>query len=131
VYPELQSGRMFWFSTFEIGPRVMLTLPLRWKALNISMSNNLCGWTSRPDPATETTFYHRQFSDFINSVHRNLRFGFIDLFDHTEIFISAPNLKERGPSLGYRFKYFGYDQQPKVMFVMHSFNLRWQLGKKK
>jgi len=130
IYPELQSGRMFWFTSLETGPEVMFTIPSKSKLFKIKVSNSLAGWTSRPEPSTETTFYSLKFTDFFRNAHSNMKFGSFELFNHTNFEIEMVN-PEKKLSLAYEFEYFGYYQAPKYFFMLHSINLKWKIGKNK
>jgi hypothetical protein len=130
-FPELQSGNMFWLTSLETGPKVMLTIPFNDKLFNIKVSNSIAGWTSRPAPATETTFYSHKFTDFPRNAHSNLKFGSFGLFNHTDFEIEMVSTKEKKLSLAYEFEYFGYYHEPKYFFLIHSINLKWKIGKNK
>jgi hypothetical protein len=130
-YSELQSGHMFWFTSLETGPEIILTLPFKSKLFKLKISNSLAGWTSRPEPSTETMFYSHKISDFASNAHSNMKFGSYGLFDHTNFKIEMLNAREKKPSLAYQFEYFGYYQAPKYLLLLHSINLKWKIGKNK
>ncbi len=128
LYPELQSGHMFWFTSIEIGPQVVFTLPFRSRFFRITFSNSLAGLTSRPELATETYFYSLEFRDFIRNSHSNLKFGSFNLFNHTCFDIEQKRKRDKRVSIAYEFEYFGYYKEPVVYYINHSFNLKWKLG---
>lgn len=129
LYPYLQSGHMFWFTSIEFGPRIKLVLPIKTKIFNITFSNSLAGWTSRPDPGTETYFYSLKFTDFVNNAHSDLNFGSFDLFNHTNLEIEIVSVKDKRLSFAYEFEYFGYYDDPKLSYMAHSINMIWRVGK--
>jgi len=129
LYPELQSGHMFWFTSIEIGPQFILTLPLKTRKIKFTFSNSLAGFTSRPEPATESYYYSLTFSDFITNAHSNLEFGSYNLFNHTNFEIELINNKKKRLSIAYEFEYFGYYKEPRLSFISHSLNLIWKIGK--
>lgn len=131
MYPELQSGKMFWFTSLEAGPRFMATIPFRNKLFKVMVANSIAGWTSRPQPATETTFYFREFSDFVRNAHSDLKFGSYNLFNHTNIEIEWINAKDKKLSVAYEFEYVGYYKNPDFSYVVHALNLKWKIGKKR
>lgn len=131
MYPELQSGKMFWFTSLEAGPRFMATIPFRNKLFKVVVANSIAGWTSRPQPATETTFYSREFSDFVRNAHSDLKFGSYNLFNHTNMEIEWINAKDKKLSASYEFEYVGYYKNPDFSYVVHALNLTWKIGKKK
>ena len=120
---------MFWFTSIEIGPQLVLTLPIKSKQIKITFSNSLAGLTSRPEPSTETYYYSLKLSDFITNAHSNLKFGSYNLFNHTHIRIELMNNKGKRLSFAYEFEYFGYYQNPKLSYLNHSVNLKWKIGK--
>ncbi len=129
LYPELQSGHMFWFTSIEAGPRLLATIPFKSKIFKLTVTNSLAGWTSRPRPATETYFYSLQFSDFVNNAHSDLTFGSYDRFNHTILEIDMLPKQGKRLSLGYQFEYFGYFHDPKLSYLSHSLILKWKTGK--
>lgn len=128
-YPDLQSGHMFWFTSIEIGPQILFTLPVKDRKIEIILSNSLAGYTSRPDPGTETYFYSLRFSDFISNVHSNLQFGSFNKFNHTNIVAKLQPSRNKRLFLAYEFEYFGYYNNPKLNYLSHSLNLNWKIGK--
>lgn len=129
LYPFLQSGHLFWFTSLEVGPQLMLTLPLRNKLFRITFSNSLAGWSSRPAFSPETYFYTLKISDFISNAHRDLKFGINNLFNHTQLEIERVTETSKRLQLSYGFEYFGYYQTPKIYYLSHSLNLKWKIGK--
>jgi len=126
-YSELQGGRLFWFSTIEIGPRIQYVLPYKSGILNIDFSNSLAGFTSRPEVSTETYYYDFSFSEFISVAHQDLTFGSFNLFNRTKFGVAiAPN-SWRHLKIGYNFEYFGYYKEPTLSFICHSINLNWKI----
>jgi len=129
LYPYLQSGHMLWFSSLEIGPRILFSTPIKNKLFKFTFSNSLAGWASRPEPGTETYFYSLKFSDFFNNAHSNLMFGSFDLFNHTSLEIEMKNTSGKRLSFAYEFEYFGYYNDPRLSYIAHSINLNWRVGK--
>jgi hypothetical protein len=127
-YPELQSGHMFWFTSLETGPEVMLTIPFKSKLFKLKVSNSIAGWTSRPEPATETMFYSKTLTDFASNAHSHMKFGSYGLFNHTHMEIEMLNATEKKLSIAYQFEYFGYYQTPEYLLLLHSINLKWTIG---
>lgn len=131
IYPELQSGHMFWFSIIDIGPKAVYRMPIGNKNFKISLSNSIAGFASRPVPSTETHFYSFQFSDFLTNAHKNLEFGSFDLFNHTNFEFEWLKVNKKRLSIAYEFEYFGYYKDPKLSYLTHAINLYWKLGKHK
>jgi hypothetical protein len=128
-YSELQGGRLFWFSTIEIGPKLLYTIPTKSNIFEISFSNSLAGFTSRPEPGTETYFYEFNISEFASTVHQNITFGSYNVFNRTFVEIEVINKEKKRLSFGYQFEYFDYLISPRLTFMNHSINLKWKLGK--
>ena len=51
LYPELQSGHMFWLSSYEVGPRFQISLPLKNRRLQYCPVNITC----QPEFKTRST----------------------------------------------------------------------------
>ena len=128
-YPELQGGRLYWFTALELGPRISYILPVKNKEIHITFSSSLAGFTSRPEPSTETYFYSFGLSEFISSAHRDMKFGSFNLFNRTRFDVELANLKAGRFSLTYGFEYFGYFQDPRLSFMNHSLKLKIKFGK--
>ena len=131
LYPEVQSGHMFWFTFIDVGPKANFTLPIKGKEYQFTLSNSIAGFASRPLPSTETYYYSLAFSDFVQNAHSNLKFGAFNLFNHTQVEIERLNLNEKGLALAYAFEYFGYYENPELNYLTHSIILRWYIGKHK
>jgi len=130
LYPELQSGHMFWFTFIDFGPRLYSEFKLKSKRIRITFSSAVAGLVSRPVPATESHFYSLSFSDFVTNPHKDLKFGSLDLIEHIDLGITLVNFNKKKMSAGYGFQYFGYNDDPRLDYLTHSVNLYWTLGKK-
>jgi len=120
---------MFWFTTMEIGPQVILTLPIKSKKLRLTISNSIAGLTSRPDPSTESYYYSLTFSDVLNNSHHKLRFSPFYDFNHSSIDIELINKVKKRLTFGYSFDYLAYYKNPNFSTMNHSINLKWKIGK--
>jgi hypothetical protein len=130
LYPELQSGHMFWISSYETGPRLELSVPMKKKLLHISLSTSLLSLNSRPEYTTEEYYYSLTFSDFVRNPHSNMTFGSWNLFNHTDLRIEWIQ-PEKGFSIAYEFEFMGYWDEPAFRYIAHSVNLNWKIGNKK
>jgi len=129
LYPELQSGHMFWLSAWEIGPRIKFKVPYRSRSFNISFSNSLLGLSSRPLPGTESYYYSLKLSDFLQNAHQNIKFGTLNTYNHSTLQVEMHSNKYQRLSYSYEVEYFGYYQAPKISILLHSISFRWKLGK--
>lgn len=130
LYPELQSGHMLWFSSYEAGLRFWGSYPLKSKLLTVSLASSLLNLTSRPQSSPESYFYSLTFNDFVSNVHSDMKFGSPGDFLHYQVHVLFSGFG-RGFSMGYQFEYMGYTEQPEYQYLIHSINLAWQLGNKK
>ena len=126
-YSELQGGRLFWFSTIEIGPRMEFEFPYKSWVLTFDISNSLAGFTSRPEPSTETYYYEFSFSEFISVANQDLSFGLFDLFNRTKFGMTIQRDSWKRLTLGYCFEYFGYYKGPTLSFINHSLSINWKI----
>lgn len=129
LYPELQSGHMFWNTSFEVGPQIIVKKRIKNKLLNIRFSNSLIGWISRPEPSTEEYYYALAISDFISNAHSNLKFGSLNMFNHTNIEVKMNNENKKKLSFSFELDYWGYYPKPKLSMLSYSFNLNWKIRK--
>lgn len=130
LYPELQSGQMFWFSSYEAGPRFEAELPVRKNTLLLTGSAALAGIQSRPEYQTESYYYSSTTMDFITKPHEGMTVGFPVRFNHVEIGLELVRPGKRF-SLGYAFKYLGFRDEPSFQYVSQSIDLTWKIGTKK
>lgn len=64
LYPELQAGYMFWMSSYEVGPEVLYSRPLRNSILHFALGGSLAGFYSRPGRQAEEYYYSLRLADF-------------------------------------------------------------------
>ncbi|MDF1698869.1 MAG: hypothetical protein P1U56_23650 [Saprospiraceae bacterium] len=128
-YSELQGGRLFWFSSNEVGIRLRYIMPFKSKKIAITLSNSLAGFAARPEPGTETHYYTFSFSEFFSTAHQNATFGFVDAFFRSKLEIELLQQENRRFSIAYQFEYFGYYDAPTLSFLNHSINLKYRIGK--
>ncbi|MCP4123168.1 MAG: hypothetical protein GY751_15550 [Bacteroidetes bacterium] len=129
LYPELQSGHMFWFSSMELGASLGFQVPVKERTLKFGFTNSIAGFGSRPVPGTETHFYTLDFKSFFRNAHSNLTFGSYNLFDHTTGSLDVISQKGKRFSFGYRIEYFGYYKEPQLSYISHAVSLKWRVGK--
>lgn len=130
LYPELQSGHMLWFSSYEAGIKLWGTYPVSTKLLTVSFASSILNLTSRPQSSPETYFYSLTFNDFVSNVHSDMKFGSLGDFQHYQLYLVLSGFG-KGFGIGYQFEYMGYNTQPEYQYLIHSINLIWQLGNKK
>ena len=129
LYPELQSGHMMWFSSYELGPRLLVSLPVQGKTVNFELSGSLASYNSRPEPVTEQYYYSLTFADFVKNPHSNMEFGSLNQYGHIHFIAQFPN-PDRKLSFAYEFEFFTYVKAPSFSYMTHSITLNWKLGKK-
>lgn len=130
LYPELQSGHMFWFSSYELGPRVLVSAPVKSRILNISLSGSVAGLNSRPDRTSEEYYYSLTFSDFAGNPHSNMKFGSVNVFNHFHLMVEWV-IPDKKFTVGYAYEYIGYGEFPAFRYSLHSIELNWVIGNHK
>ena len=130
LYPELQSGHMFWVSSYETGPRFQISLPLKSRILHVILSTSVVSLNSRPEYITEQYYYSLTFSDFASNPHSNMTFGSMNQYNHTDLTVELIR-SGKGFSFAYEFEFMGYFDTPAFRYMAHSVNLNWILGYKK
>ena len=129
LYPELQSGHMLWFSSYETGAELRASVPLEQRLFTISVASSLFALNSRPQTSPESYFYSLTFNDFVSNVHSHMKAGSIDIYQHFQIKLALSNINRRF-RIGYGFEYQGYSRTPKYQYLTHSVNLIWRVGNK-
>jgi hypothetical protein len=129
LYPELQSGHMLWFSSYETGVKIWASHPLESKLLTVSLASSLFSVNSRPQSSPETYFYSLTFNDFVSNVHSDMKFGSLKEFWHFQTQLALSGLG-KNLSIAYQFEYMGYSEYPEYQYMIHSINLIWQVGNK-
>lgn len=128
-YPELHGGRLYWFSSLEIGPQITYKISPKDYQVNICFSNSLVGFTSRPEHTSEPYYYSFSLAEFFNVANQKLDFGLINKFNRTKLEIELNRDSWKRFSIGYTFEYYGYYQEPKLVYLCHSLNLNWKINR--
>ena len=129
LYPELQSGHMFWFTTIEMGPKFQGSIDMGERELFIKASISMYGLTSRPVDDPEQYYYSLSLGDVLSESFSNMQFGSNNKFNHTFFEIDYTNQNRNKIILGYAFEYFGYYDDPSFSYMTNSIVLKWPLGK--
>lgn len=129
LYPELQSGHNYWFSFVDLGPKIIAKVNLLDIPLRVSFSNSIAGLGSRPkvNPQSESHFYSLNFFDWLSDMNSNFEFGSFNLLNHSNLEIEFISILKDGLSIEYEFEYYGYFNNPKLDYISHGINLRWNL----
>ena len=130
LFPFLQSGKMFWTSSWDLGPKLMVSLPYKNKIIGISLSNSIAGCVSRPEMKTEEYYYSLSLADFVRNPYTNMTLGFQNVMNHTNVIVELTD-KNKRRSVNYEFEYLGYMNEPMFRYVSHSINLKWKIGNEK
>jgi len=129
LYPELQSGHMFWFSSYELGPQLLVDVLVKEKRINFELSFSLAGLNSRPEPATEQYYYSLTFADYVKNPHSNMSFGSVNQYGHIH-FVAQLSDPDRSTAFAYEFEFFNYRTEPMFKYISHAITFQWKLGKK-
>ena len=128
IYPEMQSGHLYWRSAFEIGPRLIASIPFQDRAVVITLGTAIASLGSRPMERTELYHYSTTMVDFISSPHQNISFGSQNKWNHIELELELAN-PARNLQLGYKLDYSDYLGEPGYKCMIHSIIMNWSLGK--
>ena len=129
LYPSLQSGHLFWFTSIELGPKIDWTVAIKKHRLRFQLANSLIGFSSRPEAGTEVYFYDRSLHHFIAFAHRQLHFGSFNQFNRTVFDLEWQRETNKRFYIGYSFEYYGYYKNPKLSYLSHALRLRCKIGK--
>ena len=130
LYPELQSGHLYWITSIEIGPEFNFTIPYRTYILELAFSNSIAGFVSRPQPSTETYYYSLSLGDFIDFAHQGLELATLNRFNHSSASLLVSCQDWNRLTIGYNFEYFGYYKNPKWHSMNHHLSFRWKIARK-
>ncbi|MGW8316421.1 MAG: hypothetical protein ACWGNV_12530, partial [Bacteroidales bacterium] len=130
LYPELQSGHLFWYSSYELGPRLRAAFSLKSWEMKIAASMAFLSLNSRPEYTTERYYYSSTFSDFVKKPHSNMKAGYPGAVNHIELFL-AMDRPGRKMAFGYQFEYVGYRDTPTFQYLTHSIFLEWKIASQK
>ncbi|MCW5898582.1 MAG: hypothetical protein KIT10_04870 [Flavobacteriales bacterium] len=131
LYPKLQSGHMFWYSSLELGVRLFARAKVRDRVLDCRFSSALLGWASRPSHTTEEYWYALRFRDWVRNPHTDLVFGGPTVFQHIGAEVALLPREEGRLALAYAFEYWGYSLFPGIKSLSHAIHLRWPVGGKR
>ncbi|MFY0644675.1 MAG: hypothetical protein JXR19_09450 [Bacteroidia bacterium] len=128
LYPELQSGHLFWFTNHEMGLRYSTTLHIKDKPYSVQVSSSLLGFTSRPKLSLEheTLFYDLSFKNIVKSQHSNLKLGLPHKFSHLNLEIQQIK-EEKKWTLGYEADFIWIGGNSHLKYLTHSINLNRRL----
>jgi hypothetical protein len=124
IYPELESGHIFWFTFIDAGPRMILDKNFKKQKIRFQFANSIVGLASRPD-GLEDTYYHELHAvDIISNMHSNLQAGTFNLLNHTDLEVEWRNLSKKGSSIAYCLEYFGYYGDGRLDYLVNSISIR-------
>jgi hypothetical protein len=137
LFPELDEGRMFWFTFVDAGPRLILDRNIKNKPkFRFQVATSLGGLASRPagpedmgPQETDNTVYHELSAvDIISNIHSNLQPGSFNLLNHTDIELEWRHVSKMGLSVAYRLEYFGFYRDARLEYLVNSICIRLILG---
>ena len=92
LYPDLQSGVSYWFSSWSAG----IAAEYRFRAFetdwSVVGSSSLLGFSSRPPVVREPYFFDLGIGEAVRYLHQNIQFGSVNHFTRTRLEIAwKPN----------------------------------------
>jgi hypothetical protein len=129
LYPELQSGHMFWNTSFEMGSMLEYHPTIKNRKLTFKLGGAILGLNSRPDYPTEVYHYSLTVKDYVSNAHKNLEPVFSNSYNHVQFAVILNHKEDKKLSLGYSFEYVGRLKSSRFTFINHSFNLIWSIQK--
>ena len=130
LYPELQSGHMFWFTSFEIGPKLEWNLYLGAKHIEIDGLISIFSLNSRAQQLREEYFYSLNFWDILTESHSDMSINSINNYLHIKLSARSKFKSNGKMKLGYSFDFYNYTRSVPFTYLTHSIILSWILGKK-
>jgi hypothetical protein len=127
MYPDLQSGTLFWASIIGISPIVKYNYQWNNKRIGINIQNSLFGFSSHKQGDYTYWYYHKNASEWIVTPHETMKFGSFNHYNHTTVSLEfVPNITKKH-SIIYEFDYLGFFQGIQFHRINHNFIWRISL----
>jgi hypothetical protein len=123
VYPDVQSGYLFWYTNYNVGFTCNSEIPIFDKKIQINFTNSLMGFISRPSKYEDPYYYDIRFSDFVRYAHQDFKFLSFNGFDNSTIELLYKFSPDSRLAISYVFEYFGYYKNPQIQVVENSIRL--------
>jgi hypothetical protein len=125
MYPELQSGNLFWAN--EIGFSPIINYSYQWdnKRIGINIQNSLFGFTSHKQKVDPYWFYWMNAGEWIVTPHEDMKFGTFNNYNHTNISLEFVPDTEKRHALVYELDYFGLFYG--LQFKRFNHSLVWRM----
>lgn len=88
LYPDLQSGASYWFSSWSAGVAARYSFHAFENDWNIAGSTSLLGFTSRPLTVRSPYFFDLGVGEAIRYLHQNIQFGSVNRFIRAQVEIA-------------------------------------------
>jgi hypothetical protein len=125
MYPDLHAAHLFWAN--EIGISPVIRYNYRWlnKRIGINLQNSLFGFTSNKQEF-DPYFYSFKARDFFITPHKNMEFGSLNNYNHTNIALEFVPNTSKTHSFLYEFDYFSFFYGKQFERLSHS--LLWRVS---
>ena len=122
LYPELQSGHLFWFTHHEIGIRHLRSLTFAKRQWELGASAAVLGLTSRPEklPQSESLFYDLSGKYIFKSQHSNMKLQTLNRFIHLNTYLKLQSVKRW--TFAYEIDYTHIGGELAIDYLSHSIN---------
>ena len=129
LYPELQSGHMFWLTSIELGPVLEWNLTPDNRLIEISGLISILALNSRKEQLREEYYYSLNVSDILSESHSNMKVNSLNNYLHLSLSARTNITQAKRMKVGYKLELIKYSTQVPFSYLTHSIELSWQLGK--
>jgi hypothetical protein len=123
LYPDLQAGFDYWFTTISAGPSVRYHFTILQCPFTTDLTTSLAGFVSRPPAYRDPYFYDLGFTYAIEHLHSGFQFGSFGLFNRTGFSLEYTPLNNKRVTIAYALEYFGFYKEPGITMLNHGFRL--------
>lgn len=119
IYPDLQSGYLFWLTNYSLGGVLSGWFSSKESRFDLCLHFTVLGLTSRTKPYDNPYFFSGSFGELIGDLHSNLTFN-PGQYTVNEIELRWTPKPSSRLAYGYSFRYHGYFQEPELNMINHS-----------
>ncbi|MDP1728339.1 MAG: hypothetical protein Q8M15_16265 [Bacteroidota bacterium] len=119
-YPDLHSGYTFWFTHYGLCALFSYPFRVTEHQFKHSLSSSVLGFTSRPKPERNSSFYDLGITYALDIVHSNLQFGSLNRYNQSGIEIRWQRKPSSVLAIAYALDYYAYYKVPRIFMLNQS-----------
>jgi hypothetical protein len=123
LYPDLQSGFDYWFTSLAPGINAFYDLNYGGSSFRIKISSSLAGLTSRQQSYRDPYFYDLGVKYAIKHLNQDFTIGSFNRFSSAGLEILWKPKPDSRLIFGYILKYSGYYKAPEITILNHGIKM--------